>query len=661
MIELDDVAPPGVRPRDWQVGAPVLGYKPPVSDSPDLQRVLAVPRRPPPTEGTPELAALAKRVTSRLRNPTAPPCRCPLPTTSGGLGRECVLALREIQAAALWEIYQCSGLLAPIAVGAGKTFINLLAPMVLRDCKIALLLVPAQLMGQLVRDYRLLLAHWHVPSLVMHDAGGWTNIIPNTPVLHVLPYSLLSRPERSAWIADLKPDVIISDECDRLRNPDTATTSRFLRHYEDHGGRLIAGSGSLSEASIRDYIHLAMIALGENSPLPHDPEVGKEWASAIDADAKPPAPPGALEALCRPGEHIRSGYNRRLIETPGVIVSTASSVPEITLEIVDREITAPPVIERALADLRATWCRPDGEELLDIFAMKRCARELAAGFFYYWYYPRGEPESLCREWEKTRKAWFCELRDKLRDRREHLDSPQLCARAARRAWGDEPIVDSGEIEIEVEATEMERDTRRKRRKVGANAHLPVWKAKHWPAWRDIQDAVQPETRSMRLHDYLARDCATWARANHGIVWYSHSAFGAWVAELSGLPLHGGGPGAGERLDAWIGSGAPTSIVVSAKSHGRGRDGLQLVYHDQLIPNPETSSAWWEQLLGRLHRFKQPRPVVTARVYRHTPELRDAVNKAKGRAEYVGETLGAAQKLTTSGLAYLDPEYPEDEA
>lgn len=654
MIDLDDVAPAGVRPREWQVGAPVLGYKPPVSDSPDLQRVLAVARRPPPTEGTPELAALAVRVTRKLRNYTAPPCAC-----VATFKRPCVLELREIQAAALWEIYRTDGLLAPIAVGAGKTFINLLAPMVLRECKTALLLVPAQLMSQLVRDYRMLLAHWHVPSLVMHDSTGWSNIIPSTPVLHVLPYSLLQRPERSAWIADLNPDVIISDECDKLRNPDTATGSRYVRQFEERGGRAISSSGSMSEASVKDYWHLAMIALGERSPLPHDPEIVKEWASAIDADASPPAPPGALEALCRPGEHVRSGYHRRLVETPGVIVTTASPVAGIPLEIVDREIVAPRAIERALADLRATWCRPDGEELIDIFAMKRCARELAAGFYYRWRFPRGESVEAIEAWLEARKMWHCELRDKLKDRREHLDSPLLCARAARRAWGDEPITTAGDFEIEAESDAPDEDVARKRRKVGANAHLPTWKADHWPAWRDLRDSVQPETEAVRLDDYLARDCATWARANRGIVWYTHSAFGHWVAELSGLPLHGGGPGAGKRLEDWIGSGAPSSIIVSAKSHGRGRDGLQYVYADQIVPNPETSSAWWEQLLGRLHRVGQKAPAVYARLYRHTPELRDAVNKALRRADYVGATLGGIQKITAAGLVELDPEYPEE--
>lgn len=637
MIDVDElVAPPGARPQAWQAEAPVLGYKPPIGDTPDVRRVVALPRRSPPDLGTPESRALAEAVSARLRLPNPPPCRC-----RADFDRDCVTTLREIQAHALVEIARVGGLLAPIGVGHGKTFLNLLAPLVIRGCRTALLLVPPNLTAQLVRDYRMLGQHFRLPALVMHDAQGWAHLAPGVPVLHVLPYSRLSRPESTAWISELAPDLIIADECDKLRHADTATTSRVLRYFASAPAtRLCAWSGSLSEASIKDYAHLSMLALRDGSPLPLDPEVVKEWSGALDADVGAPAPPGALLELCEPGEHVREGYHRRLVETAGVIRTDTAALEGVDLVMRDRPATAPHAITAALADLRATWCRPDGEELIDAMAMKRCARELAAGFYYRWRFPRGETVEQIEEWLEARKEWHCELRDKLKAREEHLDSPLLCARAARRAWGDEPITE-GMLEVDVEAEEAEHDAGVRRRHVRGNAHLPVWHAETWPRWRDVRFTVRPETEAVRVDDYLARDAAAWARSNRGIVWYEHAAWGEWVAELAGLPLHGGGPNAGEAIGAERGD---RSIVASIRSHGRGRDGLQRLFSTQLVGNPPTSATIWEQCLGRLHRVGQRAAVVTCDVYRHTEEMAEAVNKAIRRAEYVAATIGASQKL-----------------
>jgi hypothetical protein len=77
VIDLDDmIAPPGTRPAPWQTEAPKLGPKPAVTDSPDLRRVLAIPRRPAPEVGTPEAEALTARINARLRKPMTRACRC---------------------------------------------------------------------------------------------------------------------------------------------------------------------------------------------------------------------------------------------------------------------------------------------------------------------------------------------------------------------------------------------------------------------------------------------------------------------------------------------------------------------------------------------------------------------------------------------------------
>ena len=109
--------------------------------------------------------------------------------------------------------------------------------------------------------------------------------------------------------------------------------------------------------------------------MPLDPEVAEEWSRALDP-GDDPAPAGALLKLCEPGEHVREGFHRRLVETPGVVSTTEPAV-DAELEITERR--APPIpasVTNALDDVRATWVRPDGEELVDALSLGRCLREL---------------------------------------------------------------------------------------------------------------------------------------------------------------------------------------------------------------------------------------------------------------------------------------------
>ena len=499
----------------------------------------------------------------------------------------------------------------------------------MRDCRLALLLVPPSLVGQLVTEYELVGQHFKMPSLVVHGRN-YSHINPGMPVLHVLPYSRLSRPESTVFLESLQPDTIIADEVHKLRHADTATTSRVLRYFANHPGTRFCGwSGSITDSSLRDYAHLAALALRHGSPLPLDPDVVDDWCRVLDP-VEVPAPAGKLLDLCAPGEHVVEGFHRRLVETPGVVSTTEPAI-DAALEIDER--VAPPIPEglRAMmTSVRATWMRPDGDPILDAMALARCLRELACGFYYRWIFPpvNGAPQR--REdidaWFAARKAWRSELRAKLYQRREHLDSPLLCARAAMRAWGDEPY----------------------------DGELPVWKADHWPLWRDRRNTVVYETEAVRVDDYLVRDAADWAHSNRGVVWYDKKAFGEWVSEVSQLPMHGGGPGAGERIARERGD---RSIIASIQSHGTGRDGLQRLFCTQLVANPQSSATAWEQLLGRLHRIGQSARTVRAEFYRHTPEMVALVDQALARALYVQGTLGLQQKIRTG---WMLPELSEAE-
>lgn len=504
-----------------------------------------------------------------------------------------------------------------------NTAIDLLAPLALAEVGIRLcvLLVPAALVTQLVGDYEFVGQHFRMPSIVFHG-NAYSAVVPGAPVLHVVPYSRLCRPEATAWLEhQLKPEAIIADEVHKLRRTDTATGSRVDRFMEAHPETRFAGwSGSITAKSLRDYDHLAKWALRGASPLPLVREVTDDWCRALDPSDNP-ADPGPLMRLCEPGENVVSGYRRRLVETVGVVTSTA---PAVDCELSIEERPAPPIPESVRVALESVrnFVRPDGEELVDALSMTKAAREVALGFYYHWIFPHNvfpRDENLVYEWLDARKEWHKELRVKLRSREEHLDSPMLGQHAAERAWGDRP----------------------------QHKGLPTWKAVTWPRWREIKHRVQPETEAIRLDDYLARDAAAWAAERPGVVWYEHHAFGEWVAELGGLPMYGGGANGGGLLQAdpphRVLERGDRSIVLSIKAHGTGRNGLQYIFADQLVSSLPSAQGC-EQMLGRLHRFGQRAACVHTHFYRHTEEMQRHLDDALQAALYVEGTLGSVQKL-----------------
>lgn len=613
-IDITDlVASVGIAPKLGQVSAAPrceAGWsKPPVSDSQDLQRILKLPRRPPPTEA--EEQELVTYMTALYRRERSGPCRChairPIP-----IPNPCVKTFRVAQAWSLLEIAIVRGLLGAIGVGHGKTLLDILAPLAMPDCKVALLLVKPNLVDQFIVEYELATEHFRVPSLVVHGRE-WSRIVPGAPVLHVMPYSRLSRKNATTFIDRLRPDFILSDEVQRLRDPQTATTSRVMRHFEAHPNTRFAGwTGSLTDKSLNDYGHLSALALRFGSPLPLDPMVLSDWSRALDPSPFP-APAGALFALCEPGESIASGYQRRLSETNGVIITKKAAIDAHLVITQRKSPPVPHVVKDALRMIRG-YVRPDGEELVEAWEVARSAREAACGFFYRWIYPRGESEAIITRWFAARKAWNKELRNKLFTREEHLDSPLLCREAAIRAHTDTTV-----------------------------EGLPNWHAQCWPLWEKLKDTVKPETDAVWMDPYLAQDAADWGLSKRGIIWYSYATFGAKIGEISGLPVHTGGPKAAQLIAREKGD---RSIVASIKAHGTGRDGLQHLFKTQLVANPPSSATAWEQLLGRLHRIGQEADTVSAEVYRHTEEFRASVDNAMSRALYVQETLGSEQKLRT---------------
>lgn len=579
----------------------------------EVARILSLPRRALASadDARAALASLARHDTE---------CEC-----KSKFRRACCGGLRDVQALALHEIRQYGGLLGPIGVGHGKSLMNLLAPMVVPDCKVALLLVPAKLRGKTLEiDVPFYEQHWTLPNVA---GGRW--LWPGRPTLHVISYEELSRAKAADFLEKVKPDTIILDEAHALKNHRATRTVRFLRFLRKHPGtRLLAWSGTLTSRSIKDYAHLAQFALGERTPLPRHWPTLDSWSAVIDPGSWFPHPPGDLLQLCADGETVRQGFARRLAETPGVVVSGDSNHCQATLTISERPFSCPPKVKEEVRRLAETAERPDGECLVEATQVAECARQLSCGFFYRWDYPRKEPKPLITEWLNTRKEWHRELRKKLERPAPHMDSPLLLAQAASR-WLD------GYAYIDPES--------RKRYEIPprtSGGPRPTWQAAWWAPWRAIREKVEPVTVPVWFDDTLVQDAAEWLREGPGLAWYEFDALGRALAAVDpSFIFVGPGVEGAHTADHLTGS---ERVVLSIAAHGTGRD-LQ-VHNRNLVLTPPSGGAIWEQLAGRTHRFGQQSDEVTIETYRHTEAFRTAVETARELGSYIQDSLGVQQKI-----------------
>ena len=545
----------------------------------ELARIRDLPRRV--YEG-PELAEQLSRL---LRQPH---------------GRQ---TLRPLQAQALLEIGTLGGLLGPLPVGSGKTLISFLAPVVARARR-PMLLIPAKLRQKTERDLYQARRDWRVPASIRVES-----------------YERLGRTQHRDALDAYRPDLLILDEAHRAKNPKASITRRIRRYVEAHPEcQIVAISGTITSRSIRDFAHLAVWTLGAPSaPVPTNFHELEEWAEALDAS--PSREPGALVVFADDTEiathgareACRRGYRRRLTATPGVVAMTNDHDASCSLQLSQITTTPPKAVQAAFAEVRDEGCRPDGWYLEDPFAVGRCARELALGFYYRW---RPDPP---REWLDVRKTW---------------------AKACRH------IIDTNHRKIDTELGVIQ-----------AIRHYPEAE-ESLRAWQEIKPSFEPSTEPVWLADHAVQQALEWMRSHHGIVWVEHQAFGDRLAEISGAPYYasGGLDRRGRRIeDARPRDG---SIIASRKSSGEGRN-LQ-AWSRALVVSPPSSGEIWEQLLGRHHRSGQEADEVAFDVFLGCVENAKSILTALERARYTEQITGQPQKILIADKTFdlqVNPSLP----
>jgi hypothetical protein len=587
--------------------------------SPDLQRVLELPRRRKP-EGA-EMEAIVSGMTVVLRKP-------------GG-----TQTLRDVQAWALWEAPQQGGLLASLATGAGKTLIGILMAMVwpwialpdgTRRPVRALLLIPADLREQFEHDWNFYGEHWELPNL----AGG-RFFDKNKPTLHVVAYSELSHEKSSALLDQINPDLVMGDEISSLKNFEASRTLRMRRFFAEHPIAGFCGwDATLISESIEDFWHLFLWALDVKAPVPLEESEMKSWAKAIDPKRHGGGyyMPGELMKLCAPGESVRTGFQRRMVNTKGMVFTEDNELG-IPLYFTRR---SPPMlpehVEKYLVQLRKKpenggWKRPDNEELRDMTEVTAVAKQLALGFYMFWRFPRGESREVIDEWFTRRQSWNREVRNQVSRGQLHMDSPTLCEKAAMR-WFDGGCPECNRSPKEPHALEC-----------SVKESHPLWAPYSYEAWRRVEPTVKYVSETEWVSDWVLKDCAAWAAEQPGIVWVEHPEFGEQLSKLTKLPFFDGGK---ENNEAIIQEDGRRSIICSVRANTRGKN-LQ-AFSRNLITTFPSSNKTVEQVVGRTYREGQKNVRVMVYYYLHTSELENSFKTATVLAKFASETMGQAQKM-----------------
>lgn len=488
-------------------------------------------------------------------------------------------SLRPLQAQALFEAWQAKGGLFPLGVGVGKTLITLLLPTVFRSVR-PLLLVPAKLVEKTKRDQRTLSPTWKIVNHIRIES-----------------YELLGRISAAKLLEHYKPDLIVADECHKLRNFGAGVTKRVRRWMSANPATVFVGlSGTITKRNLTDYAHLLEWALGElHSPLPKGYNEIREWDAFLGGRPYT-SDPGALVELLAPEDSgdVKKAFARRLTSTVGVVASVESPC-DSSLVIETLPVTRPPEVEKEIERFNSSWIRADGWALTDAKDMWRIRRQLNLGFYYRW-----DPEPP-KAWLEVRREWAKRCRDILSTNRRGLDTALAVTQAIDRGLYPEAV---GELE----------------------------------AWRAIKPTFRPNTVPVWLDRFVAPVVKQFLEGRPAIVWCEHDAVANMIADALELRVYGEKGFANGRY--YI-DDHPTDwpMVAMLGSNLEGRN-LQH-WSESLVLSPPPNGVQWEQLIGRTHRPGQASDEVR---YTVLGTGCDALEKAREDAAYIESTTGQPQKL-----------------
>jgi hypothetical protein len=521
------------------------------------------------------------------------------------------------------------GALVLAGVGHGKTLIGLLALRALQGRR-AVLLVQNGLRTQVLEEARHFAEHVELPPVF--DAREMVEVHDSAVGVFVAQYSDLSSQRHADLLDRIRPDVLVEDEAHNLKDPKSARTRRRTRYLrENPGTRVVDMSGTVTSKRPRDFAHLAEACLGSRSPVPSYRRAWYElchWDELLQVrrpgePAPPPEREGVLALLCQDGdEPLREAFRRRLVETPGVVSTTAQSC-DASIVLERTAYTPSPKLASEIAHVRQTWT--NGDEIIDSPArLAQVLRALSCGYRYRWEWPGGRRDE---EWLAARGAWARRVCEELRRSGAGYDSPGFVEAAHERGERSCP---------------------------------------EWDAWSAIRDRVKPEPVCELISASYVKDCAEEIQARRGawLVFTAIPELGRHLATLLDAEYFGEGEADAERLTELARSpeAGKRTIVLSIQSHSTGRN---LQAWSRVALAGSAGGKLWEQAIGRAHRQGQEADVVevlalgAAHVDYHQggrldPEGRpthaEDFERALEDARYVHETTGQAQCLLLATVA-----------
>jgi hypothetical protein len=580
-----------------------------VQDSHEMQRIRALPRRPAPSPDQPHMVELAQKLTQHLQ-------RHPDPYPVGRqYGKANTGYLRPLQACGLHEGWRHGGLLGPIAAGYGKTLMAYLFPAVL-GAKRPLYVAPASQEKGVEREFVRYSQHWRGPHPSNYPFVSYETLSSKkNGELRDSKKQLL----RVEYLERMKPDLIVFDECHKLKNKDKAICVKRVKRYLQRNPdcRVVGLSGTMTRRSLKDFAHIALWCLPRTCPVPttyHDLEA---WASALDEldSLAPRTGFGALLQLCSEDEReavkkakglwdedeivrgiMRRAVRNRLTETPGV-VSTQDGPLGIPLEIVEyKPHSEDPAINEAFENVRALWQLPNGRPIADGLELARHAKTIGNGYWTSWDPPPPD------EWLDARSKWAKRCREIITHNRMNLDGEAQ----VRDAVDAGIIVDHGEL---------------------------------LKKWRDIAPSYDPEAHAVVewISTEAVETARSWLADHKGIIWTDSLPLGHALSEALGLPFYAAeGKDANGKFILDHKPGEP--FIASRQANGTGHN-LQRGWHESLwFTAPE------EQSLARQHRPGQEADKVSCYLHVGCWEHLAAFYKAHSKAVYAEQVTGNAQRL-----------------
>jgi len=453
--------------------------------------------------------------------------------------------LRPIQSKALVVIRRNRGAVLSMGVGSGKFLVSVLAPTVL-EARAPVLLVPPCLVSQTYRELSYWAAHFKI-----------------NPGLTVLSYGGLSTPKSKDLLWELKPDLIICDEVHSLRRTTSTRTKRVVRYMQDYPSTMFIGmSGTLTNRNIRDYSHIAELALRERSPLPRSYKELESYSQILDPGGEPTYTDRVtfsplLDWATKIAPTPREAYLERWSTAPGVLHTTKSSY-EGSLVIKALPYHIPPEIKVLLDQLSKTWTSPDGEELSSAVEVARVRRQLLQGYYLYWDWGEDGPNI---PWLSARQSWSLAQREYLKTNRQLLDSPALVAAAAEQGKG------------------------------------PSYLLEAWEEWLPFSTISPPPVRARWVSSHFLDWAISQTTEEPTLIWVDSPYI---LEALEGkVPTYP----AGARLPK-----ESKTIALSRQSFSTGYN-LQDRWAYNLILSLPPNGSSMEQLIGRTHRPGQSRDLV----------------------------------------------------